>query len=151
MGSSSAHVSVKCYMTGCIEKTGGGQVGVKLNNLLSSDRIKNMDHQILNENPKLADIVDRLIKTYRPLEIYLFGSTARGEYGPHSDYDLLVVVPDHAEIDKKKPYLAYKALRGTGIAVDIAIWTKSEFDKRLHLKASLPSVVKDEGKLLYAA
>ena len=28
------------------------------------------------------------------LRIYLFGSRARGDDGPDSDYDLLVVVPD---------------------------------------------------------
>ncbi|HAM59033.1 MAG TPA: hypothetical protein DCQ64_27910 [Candidatus Rokubacteria bacterium] len=36
----------------------------------------------------------RLVATYRPERIFLFGSRARGTAGPDSDYDLLVVVPD---------------------------------------------------------
>ena len=46
--------------------------------------------------------------------------------------------------------LGYRTLSGLGIAKDILVWTRSEFDKRLHLKASLPSTVVEEGKLLYA-
>jgi hypothetical protein len=38
-----------------------------------------------------------------------------------------------------------------GIAKDVLVWTGNEFDKRLHLKASLPSTVVEEGMLLYAA
>jgi hypothetical protein len=47
--------------------------------------------------------------------------------------------------------LAYRALRGLGIAKDILVWTRSEFEKRLHLKASLPSAILREGKILHAA
>jgi hypothetical protein len=46
---------------------------------------------------------------------------------------------------------AYRALRGLGIAKDILVWTRSEFEKRRHLKASLPSAILREGKLLHAA
>src|ERR1035437_7242458 len=47
--------------------------------------------------------------------------------------------------------LAYRALRELGIAKDILVWTRSEFEKRLHLKASLPSAILREGKVLHAA
>jgi hypothetical protein len=43
------------------------------------------------------------------------------------------------------------AIRGLGIAKDLLVWTRSEFEKRLHLKASLPSTIIREGKLLHAA
>ena len=105
----------------------------------------------INENKALQEIVRRLINAYEPEKIYLFGSVARGEEGEESDYDLLVIVPDSASPDRKRSQLAYHALRGTGIAVDVLVWTKTAFDQRLHLKASLPSIVKEEGKLLYAA
>ena len=39
-------------------------------------------------------LVDEVVKKVRPLKIILFGSTARGETGKHSDIDLLVVVPE---------------------------------------------------------
>jgi hypothetical protein len=38
-----------------------------------------------------------------------------------------------------------------GAALDLLVWTRAEFDSRLHLRASLPSTVQREGKLLYGA
>ncbi|MFY9726312.1 MAG: nucleotidyltransferase domain-containing protein [Bryobacteraceae bacterium] len=42
-------------------------------------------------DPILAELVHRLRELYRPERIYLFGSTARGESDPDSDYDLMLV------------------------------------------------------------
>jgi predicted nucleotidyltransferase len=54
------------------------------------------DADLLARDPTLAEIVRRLVAAYQPERIYLFGSVARGEAGPDSDYDLLVIVPDDA-------------------------------------------------------
>ena len=99
----------------------------------------------------LAEVVQRLVKAYHPWRVYLFGSTARGDAGPDSDYDFMVVVPDDAPAELQDCKVGYRTLSGLGIAKDILVWTRSEFDMRLHLKASLPSTVVEEGKLLYAA
>ncbi|MGH7858509.1 MAG: nucleotidyltransferase domain-containing protein [Candidatus Binatia bacterium] len=103
------------------------------------------------KDASLAEIVRRLIDAYRPLRIYLFGSHARGEAGADSDYDLLLVVPDDASPRQKRSRLAYEVLRGTGVAADVIVWTKSNFNERLRVPASLPSTVEREGKELYAA
>ena len=102
-------------------------------------------------DPKLSEIVYRLVEVYEPVRIYLFGSKARGDEGPDSDYDLMVVVPDDAPPARRRSRLAYQALRGTGRAADVLVRTSKDFDSRLHLNASLPSTVVREGKLLYAA
>ena len=102
-------------------------------------------------DPVLSEVVRRLVEAYRPDYIYLFGSVARGDAGPDSDYDIMVVVPDGAPLEVRECDLAYRVLRGLGIAKDILVWTRSEFEKRLHLKASLPSAIVREGKLLHAA
>ena len=99
----------------------------------------------------LRTIVDRLVDAYQPVRIYLFGSLARGEGSEDSDYDLMVVVRDDAPAELQRSRRAYEALRGTGTAADVLVWTRSAFDARLHLRASLPSTVTREGKLLYAA
>ncbi|MBI4875061.1 MAG: nucleotidyltransferase domain-containing protein [Acidobacteria bacterium] len=99
----------------------------------------------------LAEVVRRLAEVYRPDRIFLFGSAARGDAGPDSDYDIMVVVPDEAAGEMQDCDLAYRALRGLGIAKDILVWRRTEFEKRLHLRASLPSLILREGKLLYAA
>ncbi len=118
-----------------------------------------LENRIRRELPHLAEedvyslagIVERLIDAYQPERIYLFGSKARGDYGPDSDFDLLVVVPNTAPDERKRSRLAYDRLWGTGTAADVLVWTRGRFESRAHLRASLPGTVLREGRLLYAA
>jgi uncharacterized protein len=102
----------------------------------------------IDQNRDLAEVVHRLRSAYRPHSIYLFGSRARGEAGPDSDYDLLLVVDDDVPPEQKRSRLAYEVLRGTSIAADVLVCTRSYFEARRHLKASLPGTVLREGRLL---
>jgi predicted nucleotidyltransferase len=102
-------------------------------------------------DPALAEVVRRLVKAYQPEYIYLFGSVARGDAGPDSDYDLLVVVPDDAPPDRRRSRLAYEVLRGTGTAADVLVCTRSYFEQRRSLRASLPGTVLREGRALHGA
>jgi predicted nucleotidyltransferase len=102
-------------------------------------------------DPVLAEVVRRLLEAYQPERIYLFGSVARGEAGPDSDYDLLLVVPDDAPPERRRSRLAYEALRGTGTAADVLVCTRSYFEQRRLLKASLPGTVLREGRALHGA
>jgi predicted nucleotidyltransferase len=99
----------------------------------------------------LAEILRRLVDAYRPARVYLFGSKARADAGPDSDYDILLIVPDEAEEVRRGSRLAYQVLRGTGMAADVLVCTQSYFEDRLHLRASLPATVVREGILLHAA
>ncbi len=103
------------------------------------------------EDPILGTIVARLVAAYSPLRIYLFGSVARGDAGPDSDYDILMVVPDNASPERRRSRLAYEALCGTGAAADVLVCTESYFEDRRSLRASLPGTVLREGRLLHAA
>lgn len=116
---------------------GSGMCGIKVESLI--------------EDQSLAEIVQRLIKAYCPERIYLFGSRSRNDSGVNSDYDLMVVVPDSVPPERKQSRLAYEVLRGTGTAADVLVWTHEAFNRRLHLRASLPYTIVSEGKLLYAA
>jgi predicted nucleotidyltransferase len=102
-------------------------------------------------DPVLAEVVRRLLEAYRPERIYLFGSVARGEAGPDSDYDLLVVVPDDAPPERRRSRLAYEVLRGTVTAADVLVCTRSYFEQRRLLQASLPGTVLREGRALHGA
>ena len=101
------------------------------------------------EDPVLAEIVRRLLEVYEPHKIYLFGSKARGDTGADSDYDLMVVVPDDAPPEQRRSKLAYERLWGTRTAADVLVWTREDFDSRVHLRASLPGTIRREGVLLY--
>ncbi len=111
----------------------------------------NNEQDLLRDDPVLAEIVRRLVASYQPERIYLFGSKARGEAGPDSDYDLLVVVPDDAPEERQDSDLGYRALRGTGVGADIIVWSRSRFERRKHVVCSLPATVLREGKLIHAA
>ena len=110
-----------------------------------------IEMKVVVKESGLDDIVERLKHAYDPERIYLFGSRARGDEGPDSDFDFLVVVPDDASRERRGSRLAYQALRGTGVAADVLVWTRAYFDSRRHLKASLSSTVESEGRLLYVA
>jgi predicted nucleotidyltransferase len=111
-----------------------------------------MTDPILQRDSRLADIVSRLVDTFHPERIYLFGSKARGEDGKDSDYDLMVLLNDDAAAAKVRwGRKAYQALRGTGVAADVLVWSLRTFESRLHVSTSLPATIKKEGILLYAA
>lgn len=113
--------------------------------------MENIQSATVLKDQALAEILRRLIAAYEPVQIYLFGSRARGDSAANSDYDLMVVVPDSAPPERMRSRLAYEALRGTGTAADVLVWTREAFECRLHLRASLPSTVVSEGTLLYEA
>lgn len=113
--------------------------------------LRNPVSTVPQEDLVLREVVHRLVEAYEPERVYLFGSHARGEAGPDSDYDLLVIVPDAAPPQRQRSQLAYEALWSTGTAADVLVWTRGAFDARLHLRASLPYTVLAEGRLLYAA
>jgi predicted nucleotidyltransferase len=102
-------------------------------------------------DPRLVEVVRRLVEAYHPLRIYLFGSQARGDAGPDSDYDLLLIVPDDAPAERRRGRLAYEVLWGAGAAVDVLVWTESRFESRRNVVASLAATVLREGRLLHAA
>ncbi len=116
------------------------------------DRIgRELPHLSEAEVDSLARIVERLVEAYQPQRVYFFGSKARGDAGPDSDFDLMVVVPDTAQAERKRSRLGYEVLWGTGTAADVLVWTQERFETRSHLRASLPGTILREGRLLYAA
>ena len=97
------------------------------------------------------EIVRRLAAAYEPEAMYLFGSAARGEAGPNSDYDVLLVVPDDASVERLRARRAYEVLWGIGVAVDALVWRQSAFDEGAAVLTSLPAAVLREGIVLHAA
>lgn len=104
----------------------------------------------LTKQEVIEEMTRRLVEFYRPVRIYLFGSEARGEAGPDSDLDFLVVVPDDTPDQRLRTSEAYSLLSGLGMPKDVIPWRQSDFDTRAaYVRASLPATVVREGKLLY--
>ena len=63
-----------------------------------SRKRRKMAYQELNTTigrDAIAEMVRRIVAQFNPDKIILFGSHARGEAGPDSDVDLLVVMQPH--------------------------------------------------------
>ena len=50
-----------------------------------------MDDRRTVDQKTLDDIIRRIVEVAHPEKIILFGSAARGEMGPNSDVDLLII------------------------------------------------------------
>ena len=105
----------------------------------------------VKSDPELEQMVARLVREFEPERIYLFGSRARGDAGPDSDYDLIVLVEEASEPGYRLAQRAHRCIRDLGVAADVLVWSKEAFDRRSHLKASLPGTILREGVLLHAA
>jgi predicted nucleotidyltransferase len=115
------------------------------------NRGRALERNLLARHPVLAEIIRRLVKACQPERIYLFGSMARGDAGPDSDYDTLVLVEHPTEPLYRLSLRGFRALRGIDAAVDMVVWDRATFDARLHLPASSPATVVRERRLLHAA
>lgn len=100
----------------------------------------------------VLEAVERLRTSLLAERIYLFGSRARNEGDVHgdSDYDFLVVVRESSLPRYKREQKAFRSLCGLGIAKDVLVFTRDEFNRGLTVASSLPSTVVREGRLLYA-
>ncbi len=73
----------------------------------------------------LANIVRRVVDVAKPERIILFGLAARGEMGPDSDIDLLVIKA--GKFNRWRMTTAiYRHLRGKGAPVDVVVVTPEE-------------------------
>ncbi|MFH1831764.1 MAG: nucleotidyltransferase domain-containing protein [bacterium] len=98
----------------------------------------------------IEEVKNRLVKTYNPVTIYLFGSYAWGTPTEDSDLDLLIVVDSSQERAIKRSFDGYKALWGLEIAKEIIVYTSDEFEALAQKETSLSYRVKQQGKVIYA-
>jgi predicted nucleotidyltransferase len=97
----------------------------------------------------LDEVVRRLAGGINPLRIYLFGSRARQDAEPDSDYDLLTVVPYSDVPGYRRSQQARRLLRGLNASFDIIVMTSEEWSRQLRSGVSLANAVAKEGKLIH--
>lgn len=96
----------------------------------------------------VPDVVDRVVRTLDPSRILLFGSVARGDDGPDSDIDLLIVVDAFEGRRHDTAVAALRALRGLPVAVDVVPATPAMITGSGHLPGTLRVALR-EGKVVY--
>ena len=102
-----------------------------------------------NRKKMISEMVNRIVEHFDPEKIILFGSHARGEAGPDSDVDLLVVMP--VQGSKREKQLEIRALlHGIQLAKDIVVSRPEDFDWRKDIVGTIEYPATKEGKVLYA-
>ncbi len=100
------------------------------------------------DEQKLQELVRRIVEAVHPLRIILFGSAARGEMGPNSDLDVLVIMPNDVHRRKTVDSI-YWNLLGFGFAKDIFVATPSDIEKHRSNPYLIIKPALDEGRELY--
>lgn len=95
----------------------------------------------------LLFLAGQLQHAHRPEAIFLFGSRARGEARPESDFDLLLVMPDERPLDW---FSAAAPIAGSGIAADVATCRLSNFEAQRTISGTLAHTADRDGRLLRA-
>jgi uncharacterized protein len=98
----------------------------------------------------IEEVKKRLVETYNPIEIYLFGSYAWGTPDEESDLDLLIVVDESNEKSYNRTRPGHDALYSLDIAKDLIVYTKEEFQERSDNIVTLAYKIKKGGKRIYA-
>lgn len=94
-------------------------------------------------------IIDDIVEGFDPVQVILFGSVARGDDGPDSDIDLLVVLP---RIDSKERMNTVVEIRRRvrhGVPKDIFVTDPVEIEQRKDVVGSFHYWPLREGKVMY--
>ncbi len=99
----------------------------------------------------LQEIVRRIVAAVAPKEIILFGSAARGEMGPDSDIDLLVVKA--CEHRREVARAVRDCLRGVapGRGKDVVVVTPEDVERDRDTIGYIIRPARRDGRVLYAA
>lgn len=93
-------------------------------------------------------LMRRIVERWRPEQIWLFGSRARGVATTASDWDLLVVAPDDLD-DDFDPVEAWQLQKGSGVRADVLLCQLKDFRSDLGTPNTIAYAVAMEGVLLY--
>jgi len=97
---------------------------------------------------QLPEITRRILSVSSPQKIILFGSYARGDYGPDTDLDLMVVM-DRAESPRSESVRLRRALRGLLTPIDIIVATPEQLERHKNTLGLIYRNVLAEGKVIY--
>ncbi len=101
------------------------------------------------EQAILDDIIRRIVEVAQPEKIILFGSAARGDLGPNSDVDLLIIKEGADALELMGDI--YMNLDGVGAAVDAIVVTPDDVERYKDTHALVIKPALQEGKVVYEA
>ncbi|OHB58028.1 MAG: hypothetical protein A2173_09555 [Planctomycetes bacterium RBG_13_44_8b] len=97
---------------------------------------------------EISNIVQQLIKFYKPQKVILFGSLAEGQMHEGTDIDLFIIKNDVPELGVDR-IRQLDSLIKYGLATDFIVYKPQELDERLKLGDPFVRNILDKGKVLY--
>jgi predicted nucleotidyltransferase len=95
-------------------------------------------------------MVARIVEVLHPAQIWLFGSRARGEARPDSDWDLMAILPDDALEQDLDMRSVWGRLRDLCLQrVELFTITQSEFAQWRNALGTLAEIVASTGVVVY--
>ena len=98
----------------------------------------------------LREIIRRIVEVAHPEKIILFGSAARGQMGPHSDVDLLVIKRGDFHQGSLTGQI-YMSLLGVRQAVDVILVTPEQAERYRNSHPLVIASALHEGRVVYSA
>ena len=95
------------------------------------------------------ELLDPVIAYFNPRRVILFGSQARGDAGPDSDIDLLVVVDDDTPAEKVTLRAGFDSRRGYHHPADIFPVREEAFRRLCGIPGTLPRAAVVDGITVY--
>lgn len=111
---------------------------------------KEMNHKKTVAERTLKKIIRRIVKVAKPEKIIMFGSAAKGQMGPNSDVDLLVIKRGKFHRGRLTGRI-YTNMHGVGQAVDVIVVTPEDVERYKDSYALVIYPALREGKVVYAA
>jgi predicted nucleotidyltransferase len=96
----------------------------------------------------IGDIVRRIVDTAHPEKVILFGSQARGDARPDSDFDVLVIKPSD-EPRYRRSIPLYVALADLPVEVEVMVYTPEEVDEWRQVPQAFVTTAMREGTTIY--
>lgn len=104
----------------------------------------------MRETPLVPpELLNRIVDYFHPRRIILFGSRARGEAGPDSDIDLLVILDDDAPAAHLTLRSGWESRRGFDRPADVIPVREAVYSRRAKIAGTLAYEAEIEGVAVY--
>lgn len=97
---------------------------------------------------EIADIVNQIVTKYQPQKVILFGSAARGDFGPDSDLDFLVIKKAVPKSNIHRRWELRKLI-DESLPIDLLVLKPNELKIRLENGDPFVETIMKDGRVLY--
>jgi len=96
-----------------------------------------------------SELLDPVVAYFRPRRVILFGSAARGDAGPDSDIDLLVIVDDDTPPEKLTVRAGIASRMSYPFPADVIPCREVTFQRKSRIAGTLAYEASHAGTVIY--